>query len=332
VSNQPDGQRVANDGRSVDERTRIANAPADQKDDRHEPSPEESLPKPIMKSSGWRWAWVWLVPLAALAAAGFYAVKLNRSLGPVVTITLNDGSDIKVQQTMVTCHGVSIGEIISSNLSRDRVHAEVKIRLQKEDADFAKEGAVFWVVRPQISLENISGLNTVVSGPYLEAQPGSGAEQLKFDGLDKPPEVPVDGLHMRLTADRLTSLQHGTQVYYRSMPVGEVESVALADDATHINIQLVIRERYRKLVQTNSVFWVVSAANLQGSVLTGIQFKLGSLHTILDGGVEFATPDDGKGSPADDGAVFPLMDEAKKEWLQWKPLIWVGSAKHTPQP
>jgi paraquat-inducible protein B len=73
----------------------------------------------------------------------------------------------------------------------------------------------------------VSGLGTLLSGPYIGAAPGtSAATTSEFNGLDTPPAVPpgLKGREYRLHADSLGSVGIGSPVYYRRLRVGQVAS------------------------------------------------------------------------------------------------------------
>src|SRR5271170_7309217 len=98
--------------------------------------------------------------------------------------------------------------------------ARLAIHHHRSQAAFATQGTRFWIVRPEISVESISGLSTVVSGPYIEASPGNGPPATDFLGLDKPPAAQGDGLHVVLHAVRVGNLQTNSPLYFRGIQVG----------------------------------------------------------------------------------------------------------------
>jgi paraquat-inducible protein B len=103
--------------------------------------------------------------------------------------------------------------------------------------------------------------------------------------------------------------------------VGVVEDVQLASDATHVNVYAVVWRRYANLVHSNSRFWKVTGAEIKGGVLTGLDVKLGSIRSMMVGGVTFATPDKDMGVSAREGDQFILHDTAKSDWLNWAPKM-----------
>jgi hypothetical protein len=74
------------------------------------------------------------------------------------------------------------------------------------------------------------------------------------------------------------------------------------------------------LVKTNTVFWNASGINANFSLFSGASIDIESLRALLDGGIAFATPDQG-GQAVKPGAVFTLHDRPQKEWRAWAPHI-----------
>lgn len=280
-----------------------------------------TIAKPIIKRMHWPYPIVWIVPLLAAVAAGFYFRDYLLNRGPQVTVSFNDGSGLKEEQTKVLYKGVEVGEIASVELSADHSNVLVHVRLQKRQDVFARQGALYWVVRPEISFGGISGLNTVLSGPYIEATPGNGPATTEFTGLQKPPSALGPGLHIVLHAPRLEHVQPESAVYYRGIQVGTVQSIGLNPNADGVEMRIFIQHRYESLVRTNSEFWIVNGLDIKAGLLSGVQMKLDSLRALIAGGVTFNSPDDKLGPPAQDGADFAVYDEPKKEWPNWAPKI-----------
>jgi paraquat-inducible protein B len=283
------------------------------------PAPEEpSFPRPILQKRRWPLLLVWLVPILAAIVAGFYFRDYLQDRGPEITVQFKDGSGLKPGETPVSHRGVQIGKVMGVQLSPDQRHVQVHVRLRRGADAFARDGALFWIVRPQISVETINGLETVFSGPYIETVPGSGApaHKTQVGGLDSAPLALGPGLRIILHVDRVQSLAPGSPVYYRGIEVGVVEKVQLSPDAADVLVHAFVRGRYSVLVRTTSEFWV--------GLFTGVQVKLESLRTLFAGGIAFATPEKEIGVPAAPGDEFPLFDEPKKDWLKWTPKIPLG--------
>jgi paraquat-inducible protein B len=271
----------------------------------------------------------WLVPLVALLVAGYLVWDRLRERGPEIVISFDDGAGVRVGVTPVKYRGVDVGEVIGVGLSKAHDKALVRVRLQRSAASLARQGTRFWIVRPQVGFGSITGLNTVLTGPVIQALPanGGGAPQRQFTGLDSAPVgSEADGLQLVLRAERPRSIRPNTPVNYRGVPVGLVQKVDLSPNATSADVHVLIYERYAALVREGSTFWDTSGVSVKGGLLKGIEVDIESLRAIATGGIEFATPS-AKAARVKPGTVFFLYDAPKDEWLSWLPRIALPADK-----
>jgi paraquat-inducible protein B len=266
---------------------------------------------------------VWVIPVAALAVAGYLVFQHMRSLGPEITIRFDDASGVRIGQTPINYRGVQIGEVTGIELAQDRKQAVVKARLHRSAAPLAAEGAQFWIVRPQLGWgSGITGLNTVLSGPEIQVLPGRGEKRAaQFDGLDSAPVAAGEGgLRLVLRAERPKGVRVNTPVQYRGVEVGLVHRIELAPNSTSADLHILVRSPYAALVREGSAFWNTSGVTASGGILKGIELELESLRTLFTGSIEFATPSE-KAPRAKPGTVFFLHDKPKDEWLNWTAKI-----------
>jgi paraquat-inducible protein B len=290
-------------------------------------NPAGRLPTPIIKKMRKPMVLIWLVPVCAAIMAGYYYYDYLQDRGLQISLTLDDATGLKAGESQLMHLGVEIGKVTDIQLSPDQKEALIRVRLRRSAASFARKGAVFWVVRPEISSQSISGLGTVLSGPFIDSNPGAGEEQEDFVGLDKAPTDLGEGLRVLLEAPRVEHLQPDSPVYFRGIQVGTIEDVQLRADASIVDVHAFIQRRFSPLVKTNSQFWVLSAVDVKGGLFTGVQMKVESLQSILSGGVEFATPEKDMGQQAKNGSTFVLHDDSKPEWLNWAPAIAIQPDK-----
>lgn len=285
---------------------------------------EAPLPRPHIKKMRWPFPIVWIVPLAAAIGAGFYFHRILQERGPLLNITFDDAGGLKVGETPVTVHGVRIGTVESVSLSPDEGHAIVHVRLYRGTEQIAKKDTIFWMVKPDISGGNLIGVGAIATGPYIEAIPGHGEPTTDFAGVTKEPAMVGPGMRVVLHAQRIGKLQIDSPVYYRGIQVGVIQDIRLSDDSTEVNATAYIWMQFSRLLYTHSQFWVENDTGIKGSIFTGLQLQVGSLRSLLGGGVEFATPETDRGELAEDGTQFYLHDEEKKEWGAWAPRIALG--------
>jgi paraquat-inducible protein B len=295
---------------------------------RDPPESAEELPKAEVKGRKWNFPFVWVVPVVAAIVAGYLLFHRVHEYGPRITITFKDASGLKSGQTPIKYRGVLVGEVTTLELDKGLQRVLVTARLRRSGASIAREGSVFWIVRPEVGIGNITGLTTVMTGPQIEVLPGAGKAKTEFVGLEYPPVAQErKGLKITLRAGHTGSLKLGSPLTYRGIEVGAVQDFRLGPDATAVDIHVFIYRRYAKLVRNGSKFWDVSGVDMKVGLFRGLEINMESLRTVMVGGIAFATPDDPKEPPAKDGATFPLYDKPKKEWLQWAPKIPIPPEK-----
>ena len=240
-----------------------------------------------------RFSLIWLIPIVAGAIAVYLVITTLADRGPLITISFKTGSGISAQQTQVTHKAVALGMVEDVQLTDDLKSVRVRVRMNREGAKILTNHARFWVVRPRLSSGDFSGLETLVSGAYIEVDPGlpGGDSERNFVGLEEPPGMRSDepGTSYTLRAPRLGSLGPGAPVFYRDVTVGEVLSYDLGNGLGPVTVNIFVRKPFDKFVRQNTHFWNASGLSvaLGGS---GVHVELESLQALLSGGVAFETP------------------------------------------
>lgn len=280
---------------------------------------------PLARVTRRRFSFVWLIPILALAGlAALLIHQLNRERGPVIEITFTQAEGLEPGADIVH-RGIAVGVVREVMLTGDLAGVRVSAELHPHAADLAREGAQFWVVRPELSLSRIAGIETILGPRYIAVRPASeGAPRAReFTGLDTPPlEEPHtnDALLVTLSTPRAGPLTPGSPVLYRDIQVGSVRDLALAGDATHVAVTAEIRPEYATLVRENSRFWLVSGVGVDWGLFRGLSVRADSIETMIRGAVAFATPKK-PGPRVGDFRVFDLADEPDNNWLDWRPSI-----------
>src|SRR5690606_19357263 len=117
--------------------------------------------------------YVWLVPIVAAAVGGYLFYRTEIDVGPTIAISFADGTNIG-QGSKVVYRGVEVGSVESVELDAGLQQVNVVARLHKPAAGLAREGSQFWIVEPRISVGQVTGLDTLLSGSYIQVAPGSG--------------------------------------------------------------------------------------------------------------------------------------------------------------
>ena len=258
-----------------------------------------------------RWpGWIWAVPIAALAIVGWLGWRNFMHSGPEITITFSNAAGMKPQETKVHFRGTVVGTVEKVALSQDHSHIIATAQMETSVADLLREGSRFWLVGTEVSLGNLSDIKSLLTGPYIELDPGPGAPARHFAGLEKPPAVRTEagGTHFVLLADRRGALESGTPVSYLGQRVGTVEDAKLNTDGSGFHVSVFVRAPFDRFVHGGSRFWRAGAFRLSMADGT-IQAQLTSPEALFAGMVAFDTPAAAAGQPiAKPGQQFTLYD------------------------
>ncbi|RLA20901.1 MAG: MCE family protein [Gammaproteobacteria bacterium] len=234
---------------------------------------------------------IWLLPVIAAMIAGWLLYKSVSETGEIVQIVFESAEGIEENKTKILYKGLAVGLVKKVTINADLESVLVEAEMKPEVEPYLRDGTHFWLVRPKVSLTEVTGLDTLVSGNYIAVSPGEGEPSTRFKALkNRPPmDESVSGLHIKLSADKLGSIEIGSRVYYREIPVGSVEGIELGGDAKSVLISVHIEEQYSYLVKKSTRFWNTSGIDFKAS-LAGIEVQTGSLASIIAGGVSFYNP------------------------------------------
>lgn len=274
---------------------------------------------------------IWLVPVAAAALSIAFAYRALSDRGPTISLFAEHGHGIGPGDALRYL-GIEVGEVASVGLGERGEAQEVRIevRMMKDAATLARGGTSFWIVRPELSLDSVQGLETIIGAQYIALSPGpADAEpRTEFTVLAEPPLADGvnhrDGLEVVLEASTRFGLQPGAGISYRGVRIGSVTAVGLSSDATSVEVRALIRRAYAQLVRERSVFWETGGFEFGLSITAGLEVDLDSIRTALVGGIAMATPVDA-GEPATRGMRFTLNADVDDEWLDWEPALPLGN-------
>ncbi|MEB2756428.1 intermembrane transport protein PqiB [Citrobacter freundii] len=260
------------------------------------------------------WSPVWIFPIVT-ALIGVWVLFYHYShQGPQVTLITTNAEGIEGGKTTIKSRSVDVGIVESATLTDDLTHVEIKARLNSGMEKLLHKDSVFWVVKPQVGREGISGLGTLLSGAYIELQPGNKGSKLEnYQLLDSPPLAPPDakGIRVILDSKKAGQLSPGDPVLFRGYRVGSVETSTFDAQKRTISYQLFINAPNDRLVTSNVRFWKDSgiAVDLTSA---GMRVEMGSLSTLFGGGVSFDVPEGlEQGEPVAQQSAFNLYDDQK---------------------
>jgi paraquat-inducible protein B len=262
---------------------------------------------------------IWIIPIVTVAIGAWLAWHTLSQRGPTITITFQSAEGLQASQSHVRHKDVDMGVVTGVALTPDLSRVTITIQMNANAEPLLTDRARFWVVKPRIFAGSISGLETLLSGAYIELSPSEpgGTAKRDFVGLEDPPVLQSDvpGSTFLLRAPRIGSITLGSPIYFRDFQVGEVLGWDVADMAESVVIHAFVREPFNRYVHDTSRFWNASGLSINLGA-TGVHVQLESLKALILGGIAFDTLDSGAAdaprSPVSGtGHQFPLY--ASKE-------------------
>jgi paraquat-inducible protein B len=260
-------------------------------------------------SQGRKLSGIWIIPLLALVLGIYMVIHNYLTEGPSIDIAFKTADGLEAGKTRVKYRDVDMGLVEEVRLNEGLDGVIAKVKMERQALPMLRDDTRFWVVTARIGVGNISGLDTLLSGAYIQLAPGEGATGAReFVALEQPPLTPsgAPGLRVRLTSANAASVSAGDAVLFNGYKVGRVETMTFKPGDRKAHYALFIDAPYHELVDSQTRFWDVSGISLSAGA-NGFKVETGSMETVLLGGVGFGYPPGvSKGRKVENNAEFEL--------------------------
>jgi len=253
---------------------------------------------------------IWIVPFIALVIAGWLGYKHFAERGPEIKIIFPQNEGLVAGQSVVKFRNVPVGKVTKIYADAETEGVVVLVRMNnKESKPYLTEHAKFWIVKPEVGLSGISGLDTLISGTYINAYSKAGGENFKenFIGLTQPYRDSMEGEYFHLVSSTGENTSVGTPIYYKNIKVGQVEYLYLGLDNKNIHIIVFIDKQYASYVHDNSKFWTKSTMNVNFAK-GNLDIHIAPVSYLLQGGIVFSSPGNEKNASVAYARIFPLYE------------------------
>ncbi len=254
---------------------------------------------------------IWILPVVACLIGGWLLYEGIHGAGINIVIHFENAEGVIVGKTRVMYKGIPIGTVRGITVDQDMKGVSLDVEMSSRVKDRLVKDTLFWLIKPEISAGKISGLETLFSGSYIEARTGtSNILKREFTGTHEPPPVSqaTPGLHIKLKTDTLYSIQRGSQIFFKNIPVGSVQNYILKDKKD-ILIDVYIKPEYVYLVKKETKFWNASGISFNGDI-SGFKLHMESISSLIYGGIGMHFPETEKNSPpVSNGHIFTLYPD-----------------------
>lgn len=229
-----------------------------------------------------------------------------------IRISFADGQGLLAGKTELKYLGIPVGIVEKVESLSGKIEATA--RFQPGYEFLTRQGSEFAIVKPEVGLQGVKGIETLIGGIYIACAPGAGSDYAEsFEAVSAAaPTLRNDaGVEIVLESPS-TSVSAGAPISYNNTDVGTVVSKTLSQDGKRIRLTARIREDYSHLLRSNSMFWADNT--IEGKIwFFKVKFDRPAL-VAPNGRVAFYTPDKG-GSPATKDQVFPLLSKQPRNTL-----------------
>ncbi|MGC9351253.1 MAG: intermembrane transport protein PqiB, partial [Sulfurovum sp.] len=249
---------------------------------------------------------IWIVPFAALLIAAWLAYQYYSELGPEIKIVFPNNEGLQAGQSVIKYRDVTIGKVTRINLENDGSRVAVYARMDKTAERLLNENTKFWIVKPEVGLGGVSGLDTLISGTYINVYTKKGEESRReFAGLPYVYRGDKEGEYFHLNAPQGYNIGQGTPIFFKNIKVGEVEHMSISLDGSSIDFYVFIEKQYVPYVHTDSKFWIRSALDIDLS--NGrLDLNIAPLSHLVQGGIGFSSSGEDIIREVPDGYIFHL--------------------------
>jgi len=257
---------------------------------------------------------IWIVPFIALIIAGWLGYQYFADRGPEIKIIFPENQGLTAGQSVLKFKNVPIGKVTAIYIPEDLSGVEVFVRLNSQRSKpFLTENARFWIVKPEVGITGVSGLDTLLSGTYINiySKPGGKEFKDKFIGLNQPYRDTTEGHYFHLVTLHSENVSVGMPVYYKNIKVGQVEYVYLGLDNKSVDTIIFVDKQYVSLVHDDSKFWIKSSFNVDFSK-GSLDVNIAPLNFLVQGGIVFSSSGHEENATVDTDRIFALYDSKTK--------------------
>ena len=253
---------------------------------------------------------IWIVPFIALIIAGWLAFQYFSELGPEIKIVFPENEGLNAGQSQIKYRNVPVGTVKKIVLQKKGEGVSVIAQMDKSVVPYLNANTKFWIVKPEVGMSGVSGLDTLISGTYINMFATKGGKPVQtFRGLSEGFRYSEDGSYFQLTAPSGYNIKQGTPVYFKNIEAGQVEHINISLDGQNVEFAVFIKEIYVPYVHRSSKFWVTSAADV--SYANGrLDLNVAPVASLVQGGIEFSSTGEDRLDTVPDNFTFRLYKNA----------------------
>jgi len=250
---------------------------------------------------------IWIVPFIAMIIAGWLAYQYFEDLGPEIEIIFPKNEGLIAGQSVVKFKNVPIGKVTKIYITEDIDGVVVVVRMNSKAAKpYMTEYAKFWIVKPEVGFSGISGLDTLLSGTYIDVYSKKGGTfRERHTGLSQPYQDSSTGEYFHLRSQEGKNLSVGMPVFFKNLEVGKVAYKYLELNNKSVEVVIFVEKQFVSYIHSDSKFWMKNTMNVDFSK-GNIDVDIAPINFLLRGGLVFSSSGEDKNSVIPKNYIFTL--------------------------
>lgn len=239
-----------------------------------------------------------------------------------ITIVFDDVEGVQENFSQLTYKGVNVGKVTNVRLN-EKQKVEVKALIYDDFASFAKEGTVYYLKKPKISLQEVSNVGSTIMAVNIGVIKSENTNyQTRFQGVENQPSLDKShfGTVFKIEDATASSVNVDAPVYYKNVQIGKVSKIDLSDDGSKVIVDCLIYDKYVKLIRKNSEFYDISGFEMKFSIFSGSKIESNTFTSLLKGGLVVVTPYEYE-QIANPNDRFTLNKTLREDWKSISPSI-----------
>ena len=239
----------------------------------------------------------------------------------MITIIFDDVEGLQEDFSKIVYKGANIGKVKKISLNKNQ-KIEVKAIIEKDFKEFAKDGTLFYLKKPRISLQEIANAGSTIMAVNIGVIKSEKSDyQSRFIGSDKEPSIDSHfGSIIKVIDKTASSVNVDSPVYYKNVQIGKVLKVDLSQDASAVIVDCLIFDKYKKFVRKNSEFYDISGFEMEFSIFSGSKIESNTFTSLIKGGLVVVTPYE-YNEIANSNDKFTLNKTLREDWKSISPSI-----------
>ena len=197
-------------------------------------------------------------------------------------ISFKDAAGIE-QNTPIIFKGIEIGKITEVKLNKENLDS--KAFIYEEYKYLLTNKTKFFVEEPSVSFDGVKNLGNIVKGNFVSLDYVKGEYKNSFTAINKKDiNKSANLIKVELLSENLNSISNKSKIYYKNIEIGKVDNYTLTPDLKNVKITILIDEKYKDLINENTLFYDMSSKLVEMKSLN-LNINYSGVEPLLNGAI-----------------------------------------------